>query len=77
MLNTATSKLTSKNQATIPEIVRHQLNLKGKDSIAFDIENGTVTVRKANPLDLSFTAAVSDTLSEWSSENDEEAYRDL
>jgi hypothetical protein len=34
-------------------------------------------LRKARPLDLEFARALEDTLSEWSGEADEEAYRDL
>jgi hypothetical protein len=33
--------------------------------------------RKAEPLDLEFLSALEETLSEWSSENDDQAYRDL
>ncbi len=37
----------------------------------------TVRLRKAEPLDLEFLSALQTTLTEWSSENDEHAYRDL
>ena len=33
--------------------------------------------RKAEPLDLEFLSALEKTLSEWNSDNDERAYRDL
>ncbi len=74
---TPTSKLTSKYQATIPEPVRRLLHLQAGDTVAFDIENGSVCLRKARPLDLAFTGAVEDTLGEWASDSDEEAYRGL
>jgi hypothetical protein len=37
----------------------------------------TVNNRKAEPLDLEFFLALDGTLSEWNSDNDERAYRDL
>jgi AbrB family looped-hinge helix DNA binding protein len=76
-MRTPTSKLTSKYQATIPEPVRRLLHLNAGDAIAFDIEDGAVSLRKARPLDLAFTEAIEETLGEWASDDDEDAYRDL
>lgn len=74
-----TSKMTSKHQATIPVVVRERLGLKAGDVVAFDIMPGHgVQLRKSGPLDLEYARAVVDTLaSEWMSEEDEAAYRDL
>ncbi len=77
IMETVTSKLTKKYQATIPEPVRRLLHLEAGDAIAFDIEDENVHVRKARPLDLVFTQSLDSTLAEWISEADEEAYRDL
>jgi AbrB family looped-hinge helix DNA binding protein len=77
IMERAKSKLTTKYQATVPEVVRKKLNLKAGDVIAFEIEAETVKLRKATPLDLEFSSALVPTLSEWESEHDEEAYRDL
>ncbi len=76
-MQTTTSKLTSKYQATIPEPVRRALHLDAGDAIAFDIENDHITLRKARPVDLAFSQALEGTLSEWESSADEEAYHDL
>ena len=76
-MRTATSKLTRKYQATIPKSVREALHLQAGDAIAFDFEGETIRVRKARWLDLEFAEALEGTLSEWSAEEDEEAYRDL
>ena len=76
-MQTATSKLTKKYQATVPAVVRKKLNLKAGDVIAFEIENETIKLRKANPIDIEFSTALVSTLSEWESQNDEEAYNDL
>ncbi|OGQ94626.1 MAG: AbrB family transcriptional regulator [Deltaproteobacteria bacterium RIFOXYD12_FULL_57_12] len=76
-MQTATSKLTTKYQATIPDPVRKILHLNAGDAIAFDIENNSVRIRKARPVDMAFASSLEGTLSEWASEADEEAYRDL
>ncbi|MEE8433074.1 MAG: type II toxin-antitoxin system PrlF family antitoxin [Candidatus Desulfatibia sp.] len=76
-MQTATSKLTKKYQATVPEVVRKKLKLNAGDVIAFEIENDTVKLRKARPVDIEFSSALVPTLSEWESQNDEEAYNDL
>jgi len=53
------------------------LHLEAGDAIAFDIEDNDVHVRKARPVDLAFTRSLEGTLNEWTSEADEEAYRNL
>jgi antitoxin PrlF len=77
IMQTATSKLTSKYQATIPEPVRKVLHLSAGDAIAFDIENNQIRIRKARHVDLAFAQALEKTLNEWESPADEEAYNDL
>jgi bifunctional DNA-binding transcriptional regulator/antitoxin component of YhaV-PrlF toxin-antitoxin module len=72
-----TSKLTGKYQATIPATVRQALGLKKEDWVAFDVSNGEVRLRRATPVDLAYAHAVSGTLSEWASQADECAFRDL
>ena len=76
-MHTAISKLTKKYQATVPEAVRRKLNLKAGDAVAFEIDDETVQIRKARPIDIEFSSALVPTLSEWESRNDEEAYNDL
>lgn len=71
------SKVTSKYQATIPLTVRRKLGLKPGDAVVFEIENDTVTVRRATALDREYAKALEGTLTEWLSKEDEEAYRGL
>ena len=73
----AVAKLTTKFQATIPALVRKALEIKQGDVIAFDIRDGVVTLRRATPMDISFAKSLESTLSEWHSDADERAYRDL
>lgn len=74
---TALSRLTVKNQTTIPLAVRNVLGLNPGDTVAFEIEGGVVQVKKASTLDLAFADAVAGTLTEWQSPADDKAYRDL
>jgi antitoxin PrlF len=72
-----TSKLTSKFQATVPLPVRKALHLKAGDLVGFEIEGNEVRLRRATPLDLAFTQALEGTLSEWSSKEDDKAFKGL
>ena len=76
-METATSKLTKKYQATIPEPVRRVLKLKAGDSVAFDIQGDSIQLRKARSVDLAFVHSLEGTLGEWMSAADEDAYREL
>ncbi len=71
------SKLTTKYQTTIPEKVRSLLGLKKGDFVAFEVKKNQVILKKVSPLDIQFAKSLESTLSEWNSEHDEEAYRDL
>ncbi len=78
MSSCAVSKMTSKNQITVPATVRDVLCLEKGDSLVFELAgNGAVTVRKAVPLDREFADSLRSQLSEWDSTEDDEAYRGL
>jgi len=76
-MSTTTSRLTKKYQATIPRPVREVLKLRSGDVLAFDIRGKEIRLRKSAPADHQWSKALESTLSEWSSEADEQAYRDL
>jgi bifunctional DNA-binding transcriptional regulator/antitoxin component of YhaV-PrlF toxin-antitoxin module len=71
------SQLIHHNQTIIPEAVLQALKLREGDAIVFEIDQAGVHLRKAPPIDKAFTAALQDTLSEWDSAADDEAYADL
>jgi AbrB family looped-hinge helix DNA binding protein len=72
------AKISSKGQVTVPTDVRKALHLETGDTLAWDIEaDGRIFVRRLEPIDLDYLTAVSGTLSEWNSSEDDEAYRDL
>ncbi|UTP71885.1 AbrB/MazE/SpoVT family DNA-binding domain-containing protein [Alteromonas sp. LMIT006] len=76
-MKSSLSRLTQKYQATIPQAVREELGLHAGDQVVFEQQSGHITLRKAQPIDLAFTHAVQETMTEWNSLDDEEAYRDL
>ena len=71
------SRVSSKGQVTLPKNVREAIGVGPGDSVAYDIGKGVVTLRRLEPIDLAFHAALESTLSEWSSATDDEAYGDL
>lgn len=74
-MNIAT--ITQKGQTTIPAEIRKQLDLHPGDKIGFEVQNGNVVVRKIQSFEYDYHRALSATLSEWSSQEDDEAYDDL
>ena len=78
MSSMAVSKVTSKNQITVPAPVREALSLAKGDSLLFEVaDDGAITLRKAVPLDAAFMDTLCSQLSEWESTEDDEAYRGL
>lgn len=74
----AIAKVTVKGQTTIPRQIRAELQIKPGDMLLWETGDGGVAqVRRVHPLDLAYLRAVEGTLSEWSSQADEEAYRGL
>ncbi len=72
------AKLTSKFQTTVPQEIRKFLNLDYGDAVSFEIENDKVILKKVSAVDFDYLKSIELTLSpEWSSENDEEAYKAL
>ncbi len=71
------SRLSAKGQITIPRQVRETLKLKPGDMIAYEMQNGVVTLRRVEPFDSEFHKALSATLDEWAAPQDDEAFRNL
>jgi AbrB family looped-hinge helix DNA binding protein len=72
------AKISGKGQVTVPVEVRRALGIKAGDVLIWDVESkDRATVRRAQPIDVDYLTAISGTLSEWASAEDDEAFRDL
>lgn len=71
------SRVSAKGQVTIPAGIRSALGVGPGDLIAYELEGDRVRLRKVEPFDAAYHAAVAETLQEWNSPEDEEAFRDL
>jgi AbrB family looped-hinge helix DNA binding protein len=72
-----TSRLSSKGQVTIPREIRAALHLETGDLVAYDLKDGKAILRRAEPFDAAYHSALSETLEEWGSIDDDEAFREL
>lgn len=72
------ARVTSKGQATIPKRIREAAHIKEGDMLAFDLDsNNRIIVRRIEPTIDSELLELQETLSEWNSTEDSEAWRDL
>ena len=71
------SKISTKGQVTIPKSVRESLCASPGDWIEYEVQDNVIRLRRVEPFDRAFHAALSDTLTEWGSPGDEAAFRDL
>ena len=72
------SKVSSKGQVTIPIEVRKVLGIQPGDFIEYEIQEGKgALLRRVSPFDAAFHHALNDTLEEWASPEDDEAFSDL
>ena len=71
------ARITARGQTTIPKRIRQAAGLREGDAIAFEIEDGRVTIRKIVRDEDGYLSAVAETMSEWNSAEDENAWRDL
>jgi bifunctional DNA-binding transcriptional regulator/antitoxin component of YhaV-PrlF toxin-antitoxin module len=74
----ASARLGKDGAMTIPVIIRRKLRMRAGDHLLFEsYGSGIVSIRKRERSDAAFLDALSATLSEWNSTNDNRAYRDL
>ena len=72
MARLLTSTLSAKGQTTIPARVRKQLGIQPGDTIAYELDDGGVRIRKSTPLEVEWARAVESTLSEWADGGDDD-----
>lgn len=72
------ARVTAKGQATIPKRIREAAHIREGDMLAFELDgNNRIVIRRIeSSIDVELSA-LQETLSEWSSPQDEAAWRDL
>jgi antitoxin PrlF len=72
------ARVTAKGQATIPKRIREAAHIREGDMLAFDLDsNNRIIIRRIESTTDIELLALQETLSEWNSAQDEEAWRDL
>ena len=71
------SRITARGQTTIPKRIREAANLREGDVLAFEVEGDHLAVRKVTPSRDEYLHGISEGLGEWTSPEDEAAWRDL
>lgn len=75
---TALAQIMGGGQTVVPPEVCAALALEPGDILEWEVDTSArVQVRRASGFDSAYIASLSDTLTEWESPLDEEAYRDL
>ena len=71
------SRLSTKGQVTIPADLRKAIGIEPGDIVAYELQGKSVKLKRIEPFDVAYHAAVAETLEEWNSPEDEEAFNDL
>lgn len=73
----ATTRITSKGQISLPKVVRERLGVEPGDTLVYEAVGDAVTIKRLEPFDAAFHAALAETLDEWDSPEDDAAFSDL
>ncbi|MEO7026170.1 MAG: AbrB/MazE/SpoVT family DNA-binding domain-containing protein [Caulobacteraceae bacterium] len=71
------ARIMAKGQMTIPKRVRQAAGIAEGDVVSVSVDNAVVTLRKVPAARDSYLRGVEETLGEWNSAEDENAWRDL
>ena len=71
------ARITSKGQMTIPKRIREAAHLLSGDVLVLEVEEGRVTMRKLPTGEDSYLKGVQESLQEWNSPEDNDAWREL
>lgn len=76
---TVTTKVTGKGQITLPSEIRKALHIEPGDTVAFELLSSGegAFIRRAALVDFEYMDALTSSLPEWSSEEDDKLFRNL
>ena len=69
------SRLSTKGHVTIPANIRKAIGLEPGDLLAYELQGKSVKLKRIEPFDAAYHAAVSENLEECNSTEDEEAMK--
>ncbi len=72
-----TSRVSSKGRITIPKPLRRRLGLSSGDVVEYQLDGPRVIVTRRASIDSEWASAISATVGEWDSPEDDNAFRDL
>ncbi len=64
-------------QISVPRVIRERLGVVPGDTLVYEESGDAVTLKRLDPFDAALHAALSDTLDEWNSPEDEAAFSHL
>ncbi|MCY4284849.1 MAG: hypothetical protein OXC65_05825 [Thiotrichales bacterium] len=71
------ARISARGQTVIPKSIREAAGLYAGDTLAFETDGEQVVVHKVSRGRDGHVQGLSETMSEWGSAEDEEAWRDL
>ncbi len=71
------ARISAKGQLTIPKKIRMAALLEEGDVVSFVLENERIVLRKLPSGEDAYLSGVQETLVEWNSAEDDDAWRDL
>jgi len=72
------ARVTAKGQATIPKRIRDAAHIREGDMLSFDLDSSNrIIIKRIDTSSNVELSALQETLTEWNSPEDDEAWRDL
>ncbi len=71
-MKTATSRISSKGQTTVPKEIRDALNIDSGDLIQYEIDGNVIRIRKIDSEENIWLKSIESTLEEWHGSEDDD-----
>ncbi len=71
-MKTATSRISSKGQTTVPKEIRDALNIDSGDLIQYEIDGNVIRIRRIDSEENIWLKSIASTLEEWHGSEDDD-----
>jgi antitoxin PrlF len=71
-MKTATSKISSKGQTTLPKEIREALHIDAGDLIQYEVDGNIIKIRRINAEENIWLKSIESTLEEWHGSEDDD-----